>query len=566
MQRIESLSWNEPYPAGQLVRINSAGDILAVNSTYRTVYNLSNGSTAWNSNLTTSSNITEIYYSPSGTTAFVGTESTGLYYCANTANYTWTQILVETKVFSIAVLPDNTILAGTTDGLYRSVNEGVSWSITYDYPLKMFVTPSGVIYIEEYNKGLCKSADNGATWEEINFNLSKDLVIKDIQVAVNGTVFVLVDNDGVYRLDGSTWTANGFQASVVNSLHAAKDGYMYCSRVNKIYKKTTAQSYWTAVKSTDGNITSFSSKTGKIIAGHTEVMEIFQSTDSGVNWTVIGTPIYPSITAVFNEGSNVYSGTSSGLYVSADSGITWTEKLNDYTINSITADTSGNILTATSGGLYSSADHGVTWNIVSSCPVSQPYGIYYSASRYFVGGYNNLYRTTDLSTWYTSNPSGFSYPYDMVRTAAGRLYVSCPTYGIHYTDNQSTWTYTGYDNSLAIEICADGDIFAGHHNAGAGGGPWLKVLRSGQTEWVDCLDPVGEIYDIHVSTDNLLLASSLGMIYYSLNDGTNWSGVTSGLPSGIAIDAVSRDSLGFVYAGAASSRGLYKSTASLQTK
>lgn len=567
MQRIESLSWAEPYPVGQIVRINTNGDILAIDPSFRTVYDLKNGSTVWNSNLNTTSDVTDIYYSPSGTRAFVGTESTGLYYCPNTSSYTWTQILVETKVFSIATSSTGRIFAGTTDGLYRSGNDGVSWSISYNYPLKMAISTADEIYIEEYNKGLCRSADGGDTWEEINYNIPKETEITDLQVGVNGDVFISVRDTGIYRLSGTTWIEEGFQYINVNSFHAAADGYLYCSRTDQIFKKmySPTPGGWTLSKDPEGRITSFSSNTSKVIAGHTDVMQIFKTTDSGVSWSVIGTPVYPTIYSLLNVGSYVYAGTASGLYVSADNGATWTEKLPDYIINTLELGPSNSILAGSSGGFYKSDDSGSTWYLIDSCPVPSPQKILFTQNIYFVGGYRALYRTATFATWYGGAPSSFTEPYDMVRTSGGRHYVSDPTAGIFYTDDLSTWAYTGYDNSYCIEIESDGDIYAGSSNAGAGGGPRLKVLRAGQTEWTDAFVPLYDIADIFTA-GSTVLASCSGRIYYSLFSGSSWSSITLGLPADIVPESLSMDDSSYIYAGLGSAKGLYKSTTALSVK
>ncbi|MDA3837737.1 MAG: hypothetical protein PF574_02000, partial [Candidatus Delongbacteria bacterium] len=310
MERVESLHLVEPYPVGKIVSINELGDIFAVDSNFDKAYFFRNGSNSWVQILDVSyGDITGFYSSPDNS-LFVMTKI-GLYHSANTTDYTLSKILVETEVFSIAMSSSGTIYSGTTDGLYRSDNNGVSWSISYTYPLKMAIDNSDVIYIEEYNRGLCRSYDNGDNWEEINSNLSKDIEINDIEIAMDGTVFISVKDNGLYKLSGDTWVIDTPNANV---MHAGKDGFMYCSSYDRIFRKATTDNYWTPVKDSMGNISLFSSNSGKIIAAYADDMFMFESIDSGNTWTTNGQIIYPTILSLLTFNNYVFVGTGDGFY------------------------------------------------------------------------------------------------------------------------------------------------------------------------------------------------------------------------------------------------------------
>jgi hypothetical protein len=118
VQRVESLSWVEPYPVGKIVEINELGDIFAVDNSDKAYY-LKDGSNSWVQILDQyyNLNITGFYSAPDNS-IFVMTK-TGLYHSTNSSSYSMSKILVETEIFSTAVNSLGTIYSGTTDGLYR---------------------------------------------------------------------------------------------------------------------------------------------------------------------------------------------------------------------------------------------------------------------------------------------------------------------------------------------------------------------------------------------------------------------------------------------------------------
>jgi len=560
MERVESLHTVEAYPVGRIVSINGLGDIFAVNSDNSEVYVLKNGSNSWSRILdnNTSNSVTGIYNSTDNA-VFIKTNSTGLYYSSNTSTYSLTQILVETTAFSVAENSLGTIYCGSTDGLYKSDNNGTSWSITYEYPLKMSIDLSNdVMYIDEYNKGLCRSTDLGITWEEINYNMPKDSVINDIQIATDGTVFISVKNNGMYKLSGTEWVTQGFNYTSVNSIHAGKDGYMYCSLGDKIYKKTVAMSYWTEIKSSQGKITSFSSSSNKLIAGYTDDLLIFETTDWGSTWTTNGQIIYPTVLSVLTYNNYVFAGTDSGIFTSNDYGATWQNKQLDIPVYDIELERYGRIAIGTGSGLYRSSDFGASWVKRTSCPVDQVQEVLFTNDYiYYVSGYWDLYKSTDYgSTWTKVPDDNFYKPYDIEKLSTGRLFIADMHSGIWYTDDELSWTDSGLGIwTVNIESDSSDDIYAQ-----VSGG--LKVLRSGNSTWDTCLSEY--VSSLFIGSDDIILTGCGDFCIRYSNSGSVWDTIY-GTPSA-SIIAVEKDGNGYVYAGIDENKGLYKSNIPLEVK
>jgi photosystem II stability/assembly factor-like uncharacterized protein len=544
MQRIESLHTVEAYPVGKIVSINGLGDIFAVNSGNSEVYVLKNGSNTWSKILSYCGTVSGIYNS-SDNAVFIKT-SNGLYYSSNTSTYSPAQILVETTAFSVAENSSGTIFCGTTDGLYKSDNNGTSWSITYEYPLKMAVSSTDVMYIDEYNKGLCRSTDLGVTWEEINYNLPKDSVISDIQVTTDGTVFISVMNNGMYKLSGTEWVTQGFNYTSVNSIHAGKNGYMYCSLGDKIYKKTTSASFWTEIKSTQGRITSFSSNANKLIAGYTDDLLIFESLDWGTTWTTNGQIIFPSVLSVLTLRNYIFAGTDDGIYTSSDYGATWSAKQLSFPVNDIELERYERIAIGTDDGLYRSSDYGATWVKRTGYPTRRINKILFKDYTYYVAGYG-FQKSTDYGATWTLVYSEMSSPDDVAKLDTGRIYLADYWPGVWYSDNETEWIDTGLGNrAVDIESNSIGEVYANVNNT------ILKLPFAG-AEWSTCLS--ASFYSLYIDSDDIVFAGATSSIKYSLF-GSNWD-VIYGTPSDSQVNDISRDSDGYLVCG--TGKGLYKS-------
>ena len=543
MQKVESLYEIEPNKTvGRRIGINPSGDIFATNSSYSDVYLLKNGSNDW-LNIGASS-ITGIYCSSQNSLLIEST--TGLYFSNNTENYSLTQILFDTKVFSSAINSSGTIYSGTTDGLYKSDNNGTSWSLTYYYPLKMAIHSDDEMFIEEYNKGLCRSVDLGETWEEINYNLSKDLEINGVEIAMDGTKFVSVKNSGIYKLVGTEWVPFGINYDNLNSIHAGKDGYMYCSYQDYIYRKPVNATSWTKIKSSEGRITTFASNSEKLIAGYTDDLLIFETVDHGTTWTINGQIVYPTVLSILAHNNYVFVGTDKGLFRSTDYGATWEPRQLDFAVNDIQFEGT-RICLATDDGLYRSLDAYSAWTKRTAYPASEADKFLYKDSVDYVVGRGNLYKSTNFGANWTAIPENFNSLSDIVKLNDGRIYACDYWPGIWYTDDEVNWTDTGLGSrGNDIESNSIGEVYVNINGA-------IKKLPFAGAEWSTCL--TATFYSLYIDSEDIVFVGATSSIKYS-RFGSIWD-VIYGTPSDSQVNTIFRGSDGYLYCG--TGKGLYKS-------
>lgn len=225
-----------------------------------------------------------------------------------------------------------------------------------------------------------------------------------------------------------------------------------------VYLSRDSGSTWTSAGLQDKSVFALAS-IGNVILASTFEGGVYRSTNDGTNWTVSDSGIGNSIVSCFTEGTNsgegtsIYAGTSSGVCMSEDSGLTWTPISNgigssrwvtsiaadgsnlfaevwmdggpislddlddlyrstDYGAHWTTADSimffntllvqsiavSGNDVFAGGDGFYLSADGGVTWNRIDS--TIQILSLQVIGRNILAGTSNGVYRSIDNgSSW-----------------------------------------------------------------------------------------------------------------------------------------------------------------------
>jgi ligand-binding sensor domain-containing protein len=95
----------------------------------------------------------------------------------------WTDITqIERKeVFSLASDPQTpaTLYAGTSGGVYKSINSGATWNnsgLTGNIVYGLVIDQAGIIYAGTDGSGVFKSMDGGKSWYEINTGLTNKKV------------------------------------------------------------------------------------------------------------------------------------------------------------------------------------------------------------------------------------------------------------------------------------------------------------------------------------------------------------------------------------------------------
>lgn len=109
--------------------------------------------------------------------------------------------------FDVSTLVSNSngdTFAGTTSGVFRSTNNGDSWThiLTTSNVSALAINASGQIFAGTQGGGVFRSTDNGGTWTQINSGLT-NLNVNLLAVNAGGRLFAGTP-DGIFRSVQST--------------------------------------------------------------------------------------------------------------------------------------------------------------------------------------------------------------------------------------------------------------------------------------------------------------------------------------------------------------------------
>ena len=436
-------------------------------------------------------------------------------YRSQDAGVTWTRPgfegMDDLAVLGVSVSPanPNLVFAWTRTAIFKSAHAGSGWGkATTGLPPGPSTEFLGVHFAPDYRnsktlfvatayKGIFKSTNSASKWASIGIDMSGR--VKGIAFSPNygqdATLFASTEHGGIFKSTnkGMEWTnvstgltGDNFGAIAVSHDFLADKTLFTASDIGVLYKTVNATTDWFeigAVASADIAGIGFSStyRTDATLVGATQ-SGVFRSADGGISWaamaadlptTNIGafavSPAYPA------DGTVIAMLRHEGVYRTFTNG-TWWEEQNTGTTSILRA---------------------VPRTIAFSPNYASDYLV-------LVGGASGAFRSIDGgATWAEANE--------------GSTYTDVASFG------------------FSPAVAADGIVFAGT----AGGGVF-KSVDAGQS-WTQSNTGLtnGMINAVAVSsafaTDQTVLVATAGGIFKSTDGGATWNSVQAGNFTGLAL-------------------------------
>ena len=266
--------------------------------------------------------------------------------------------------------------------------------VSTNYPSNFIVNNNGDLYVTT-NDGVYKSIDDGMSWSEITNSFINDPSNANRYIEFAGNnIYVATTTKGVYMSpdNGGTWQ---FDTTGLGSFNFGPEIDLLYSDGNNIFasyvgfsakgffRKTSGTGPWTKIVSgTLGNDYGSEvlglTRIGTELFAATPSFGVFVSNDDGVIWTQKSNNNFPANATIFpfnsnrliSKGNILYYKSHDGLFMSTDFGDNWSRIDQGFTASSIQCIyTDGSNIYASLWGndnAYYSTDDGSTWQDISA--------------------------------------------------------------------------------------------------------------------------------------------------------------------------------------------------------
>jgi ligand-binding sensor domain-containing protein len=235
------------------------------------------------------------------------------------------------SILSLSNFGANQVLAGADPldglgsmlyGVFSTENQGMYWSFTglmYKFPYSL--TTLGPIIIAGTENGIYRSLDSARTW---TFAGLPNNVIKVVKATASGEIFAGTEGYGLYRSvnQGESWSFMGFPNMNVLSVASDETENLFAGTSDGIYYSQDEGINWAFSGLPNMNILSAVILDGGIIFAGTE-SGIYLSDDYGSNWEFKAFPDTTVYQLLTSDGNQIFAGTNNGVFRSINNGDTW---------------------------------------------------------------------------------------------------------------------------------------------------------------------------------------------------------------------------------------------------
>jgi len=432
-----------------------------------------------------------------------------LYYSSDGIDWFFTNGGQYFLIFCLGV-KNNYMYAGGFQGLIRSSDYGATWSERIDILqigsgsyVSSFTFSGSTVFASVSSSpfsysGVMKSTNNGLNWSFVNNGIeivSVNSITFSGSNLIAGTPdkgIILSSNSGTSWIKSNTGLAYGGGVRVVENLN--NDIFAGTSG-DGIYKTTDNGGTWVQLindnngflkNETVHDITAINN----IIFAGTGSHGIYKSTNGGNNWTQSNTGLPDSvlILCMTTAGTNVLAGTSGGIFLSSNNGLSWNfTTIFDEDIEDMTSSNGFSYAIVytgffTSTGIYRSSNNGQSWSLILQQGANYPNTLASRGSNVYLGDLlSGIIKSTNNGAGWTSISIGADIPgFAILPLNNNSLFVGSmtSTQEIYYSSNDgSSWSAVnqGFSQNTSVEALGANQnfIFAGTNDKGV----WKRAIN-----------------------------------------------------------------------------------------
>lgn len=239
------------------------------------------------------------------------------------------------------------------------------------------------------NCGVFKSFDEGFSWShlgEMNYSIYDIVFMSNNDIYVSAGAGILKSSNG-----GQTWN-NQSTGIGVNSLYCSIEDILFIGNMGGIYKSIDSGYYWNNVHSVASShvFNDFTEFDNALYAGSTaytvDTPGVFISTDSGESWQILGLIGHGISSLEVDNSGQIYAGSTGGtngsnpgLFILDSAGLNWTHTYSLNEVKSILIDSYLGIYiglesdVSSDYGVRFSEDMGLTWIDITAGILSSSY-------------------------------------------------------------------------------------------------------------------------------------------------------------------------------------------------
>ncbi len=434
---------------------------------------------------------------------------------------------------------NTTVFAGTAAGIFRSSDDGQTWTYAYGgvdpSGVYCFAAHGGDLYAGSAEQYVRLSTDGGTTWSRTASGNGTQ--INDL-VSAGGTLYSGSLWRGVYSTTdrGANWIErnSGLPQTRSRKLFAAGNALLVGLPGGGLYRSTDGAATWTDVSASapPGEVRAACSHLGNVFA-YFAGNGVHVSTDEGLTWTLLHNA--HTVNVLYSDAAKLYAVGYDRLSYTDDGGATWTQR------DLISTATQGRTVLVINGrmlvgdntrGVAVSTDEGVSWSESSSGLAASKVEAVLKSGAYLFAGVNGvgLYRSSDGGTsWHESQAIASINGVRAIIERSGAIFCGTNLGVFYSTDNGGTWQNApGSGYSISCLSNGPSAMYAGTFNGQVlistdNGGNWSFLADLGTHDDINAIIDNGTVIIASTTSDGIILSTDGGMQWTKSNNGITGS-------------------------------------------